>query len=74
MKMPWPLRRLPQSATPLQLPATAGSYLTEMMRLAEDGVMFTIARFENALAMFQRRIEIFRAEHDPDDLDNDACH
>jgi hypothetical protein len=61
MKMPWPLRRLPQAASPLQLPATAGSYLTEMMRFAEDALVFTIARFENALATFQRRIEIFRA-------------
>ena|ERR1039458_55937 len=52
--MPWPLRQLPQSASPLQLPATTSSYLTEMMRLAEDGGMFTIARFEKQFSYLCR--------------------
>ena len=67
MEMPWLLRLLPQSASPLQLPATTSSYLTVMMRLAEDGVMFPIARFENALATFRAAARSSELEHDPDD-------
>src|ERR1035438_9570453 len=35
-------------------------YLTEMMRLAEDGVMFTIARFEKRFSYLQGHCEIPR--------------
>src|ERR1017187_940980 len=35
-------------------------YLTEMMRLAEDGVMFTIARFEKRFSYLQGHREILR--------------
>src|ERR1039458_3353408 len=35
-------------------------YLTEMMRLAEDGVMFTIARFEKRFSYLQGHCEILR--------------
>src|ERR1019366_2518416 len=36
-------------------------YLTEMMRLAEDGVMFTIARFEKRFSHVQGHCEILQS-------------
>jgi hypothetical protein len=44
---------LSQSASPLQLPATTLTLSTKMMRLAEDGAMFTIARFEKQFSYLQ---------------------
>jgi hypothetical protein len=43
-----------------QLPAATPPYPTEIMRLAEDGVMFTIARFEKRFCYLQNQGEILR--------------
>jgi YD repeat-containing protein len=49
----WPLRPMSRSVSPLQLPAMTLTLSTEMMRLAEDGAICTIARFEKQFSYLQ---------------------
>ena len=66
--MRWPLRQLPHRFAITTSSHNPSPYLTEMMRLAEDGVMFTIAGSKTIFVILRATTKSSELEHDPDDL------